>query len=351
MSAIRDAFTRQATACEGLGSPFMGRLMRLCADRLRPGSAVTDRILSWEGEVGPNGASVPLRLAGGLHALKRLGRADLAEVYPPENVADAKLWSAVEAALTKEEAFLLNWLDSPPQTNEVRRSAAIIPALHLLAAQVDLPIHLSEIGCSGGLNLRADRFALHAGSVRYGPEDARVRLRPDWDGPAPRPAAVTVARRDGVDLRPVDPTQDAERLLAYLWADQPDRVALTQAAIEEARAHPAKIEAMDALEWLPGALEPRPGVLHVLYHTIAWQYLSPAAREVGDALIAAAGDRATEAAPLARLSMENDGPAAAVRLQLWPGGTLLDLGRIDYHGRWVVWSMESLPPAAEAPSS
>ena len=37
MNDIRDAFREQARACAGLGSPFMERLMSLCADRLAPG--------------------------------------------------------------------------------------------------------------------------------------------------------------------------------------------------------------------------------------------------------------------------------------------------------------------------
>lgn len=346
MSDIRDAFARQARACDGLGSPFMARLMTHCAERLRAGTKVADRILSWEGEVGPNGASVPLRLAGGLHALKRQGRAGLAEVYPPAEADDDTLWARIEASFGTEEAFLFNWLDSPPQTNEVRRAAVIVPALHMLAERFARPFDLSEIGCSGGLNLRADRFALAIAGKRYGPEEARVRLAPDWTGPAPPVADVTVRCRKGVDLRPVDPARDAERLLAYLWADQPERVALTEAAIAEALAHPAEIVAMDAVDWLPGALKPRPGVLHVLFHTIAWQYLPEEARTKGDALIAEAGAGATEEAPLARLSMENDGPAAALRLQLWPGGSILDLGRADYHGRWVSWNHAGLPDGA-----
>ncbi len=346
MTSVPDAFFHQAKACEGLGSPFMGRLMTLIGDRLQGGAAVADRILSWEGDISPRGASVPLRLAGGLHALKRQGRAGLDAAYPPETPDDDTLWAAVEAALTTEEAFLHDWLDSPPQTNEVRRSSVVIPALHMLAARYDLPMHLSEVGCSGGLNLRADRFALAAGGLRYGPETAGVQLAPDWSGPVPAVRAVRVEHRAGVDLRPVDPAQDAERLLAYLWADQPDRMALTEAAIAEAAAHPAEISAMDALDWLPSALQPKPGVLHVLFHTIAWQYLSEDARKSGEAMIEAAGARATHEAPFARLSMENDGSGAGVCLQLWPGGSMVELGRACFHGRWVKWNHAILPDGA-----
>lgn len=30
-----------------------------------------------------------------------------------------------------------------------------------------------------------------------------------------------------------------------------------------------------------------------------------------------------------------DGPA--LTLTIWPGGTTLPLGRVDFHGRWIDW--------------
>ena len=81
-----------------------------------------------------------------------------------------------------------------------------------------------------------------------------------------------------------------------------------------------------------------------MFHTIAWQYLSPKARARarGEALIAKQGARVGRGAPFARLAMEAAGPHAALSLQLWPGGVMLDLGRIDYHGRWVEWDKADL---------
>ena len=79
--------------------------------------------------------------------------------------------------------------------------------------------------------------------------------------------------------------------------------------------------------------------MHVIYHSIAWQYLSATAQQAGETLISAAGAAATDEAPLARLQMEGDGqtPGAALSLQIWPGGEKHLIGRADYHGRWVAW--------------
>jgi hypothetical protein len=340
MSDIRDAFRGQARACAGLGSPFMARLMTLCADRLAPGSTVADRVLGWEGDFGPLGGVVPLRLAGALHGLVQDGSdPELARAYPPHEVPDDALWTAVEAALVCHEARLLRWLDSAPQTNEVRRSGALLAAAAWVAGRFPLPFVLSELGASAGLNLSFDRFTLDAGVVRIGAVDSPVRLVPEWRGAAPRPHPVRVSDRAGVDLNPLDPhTQgDRLRLLAYLWPDQPERLRLTEAAIAMAGTRPDR---GDAAAWLEARLAaPRPGQVHMVYHTIAWQYFPPHTQARCRAALETAGARATTEAPLAHVGMEADGTngSAALTATLWPSGETRELARVDFHGRWIAW--------------
>ena len=67
---------------------------------------------------------------------------------------------------------------------------------------------------------------------------------------------------------------------------------------------------------------------------------TPFAGEPVGWMIEQAGEKATDEAPLAWLSMENDGSdnvGAALNLRLWPGDHRIDLGRADFHGRWVDW--------------
>lgn len=344
MSArVRAAFRRQGQACAALGSPFMARLMTLCAERLAPGGDVAGRVLDWPGDPSGSADSLPLRFAGALHGLKRAGDAGLVEVYPPNEADDDRLWAAIGAAMERAASFLLDRLDSPPQTNEVRRSAALIPALHFLAARYPLPFRLIELGCSAGLNLRADLFRLDTGAQVYGPHDAEVRLAPAWSGRSPVAGRLEIVERIGIDRAPLDPLKDGDRLISYLWPDQPDRLALTEAAIRVAAHKPARVVEADAVAWLAQNLAPSPGILTLVFHTIAWQYLTPGARAEGDALMSAAGARATEDAPLARVAMEANGDAAALTLQLWPGAVIIPLGRADYHGRWVSWNGARLP--------
>jgi hypothetical protein len=341
--AIHNAFLRQSAACEALGSPFTAGLSRLFADRLRPGNPVADRILQWPGDPSPMADSVPLRIAGSLHALVLEGLdPNLKAAYPPHTVDDETLWSAVEAAMLSHAAFILDRLTSAPQTNEVRRSGALLPGFLLIGEMSGKPLVLSEVGASAGLNLQWDRYRCDLGGDAHGPTDSPVLIAPEWRGnPAPA-GSVTVAARAGCDLNPVHATDPMHRLrmLSYIWADQADRLQRTAAALDLAVRHNLEVEKADAIEWLTHRLaEPHPGNVHVVYHTIAWQYLPQTLRDKGEALLAEAGSRATSHAPLARLSLEADenNYGASLILQIWPAGEKKEIGRGDFHGRWVDW--------------
>lgn len=268
---IRDAFAAQGVICKSLGSPFMGRLMPLIGERLSRGTPVADRILDWPGDVTAAGDSVPLRLAGALHALKIEGRA-LQDVYPPVEASDDDLWAAIEAALEDHRAHIMYWLDSAPQTNEVRRAACILPALAEVAKLYDQPLELLEVGASAGLNLCSDQFRLVLPGGSIGPEHSPVQITTDWTGPLPATKLPDIVARKGNDLNPLDPSnsQDRLRLLAYLWPDQPERLARTEAAIEIAASTPTLVEAGDAGDWIETELaELAPDRVRVLYHTVA----------------------------------------------------------------------------------
>lgn len=330
---VRDHFLSQAASCRSLGSAFTAELLTLCAERLRPGRPVTDRLFGWGDVPRMYLDAVALRLAGGLHALVLSGTDPaLAAVYPPHDAQQEKLWQAVDAAIDAHADHLLHWLDSPPQTNEVRRCAALVAAACEIASGCpDRPMRLSELGASAGLNLFWDSYTLCLpDGTRRGPDNAAVALSPDWTGPLPAATLPAITDRRGVDLNPLNPDNADHRLrlLSYIWADQTDRANRTTAALDLAR---PVVDAGDAGGWLSARLADGFDGIDLIYHTIAWQYFPEETR---------AACRATPESPVAwlRVEADEDSPGAGILLTLWPQGMTHRLGRMDFHGRWVQWT-------------
>ncbi len=319
----------------------MQRLMTLLADNWPEDSNLAKCFADWEGDIGSSGASLPLRLAGGLHAIVLLGKdALLTAAYPPNDVNDHILIDAVLAAIRRHDSFLCIWLENAPQTNEVRRSGVLIAAAHWLDDRFDMPISVSELGASAGLNLHFDKFSMQIGDKRWGPVNAPVNLAPEWRGKLPPQSAPRIIERRGVDLNPLNPKLPADelRLISYIWPDQLDRIIRTRAAMALPS---APVDKDDAIDWLGKRLaKPYPNSLHLMYHTIAWQYFPTDRQMIGKNLIEAAGSLATNAAPLAWLSMETDEVknGAAITIRIWPGDIEVALGRAGFHGQWVEWN-------------
>jgi hypothetical protein len=213
---VRASFIRQAAHCDSMGSPLTARVLRMLAAEMLPGP-VADRVLGWPGDSTSQGDAVALRLAAGLHALVLSGAdAGLAAAYATPDAPDTDLRAALKQAFTNHADHLLHWLHSPPQTNEVRRSAVLIAAGHWLADRFGLPMVLSELGASAGLNLLWDRYVLDLPGASLGPPEAPVRLAPDWTGALPPAHPPQIAARAGVDLNPLDPGTDRLRILSYI---------------------------------------------------------------------------------------------------------------------------------------
>ncbi|MGB8814173.1 MAG: DUF2332 family protein, partial [Paracoccaceae bacterium] len=317
------------------------------AANLAAGTAVTDRVLGWQGDPSSNGDALALRLAGGLHALVLQQKdAALQAFYAnPDAMSDAKAAVVLCHTLGRHPAHLLAWLDRAPQTNEVRRSAVLIAVAHWLTARFGVPLVLSELGASAGLNLIWDRYALNLDGQIYGPGDPALSLAPEWRGPLPPVALPKIAARAGVDLNPLHPVTDRLSLMSYTWADQQDRLDRLALALTAAATNPPAVARADAIDWLETRLAlPHPGSLHLVYHTVAWQYFPAASQARGRELLAQAGAKGTSNSRLAHLSMEADAVpgSAALTLTLWPGGQIITLGRADFHGRSIDWQA---PPA------
>lgn len=335
-SRVLAAFRDQARACRDLGSPFTAGLCECLADALADSdSDVTHAVCGWPGDPTPSADSVPLRLVGALHALVLQGTDPrLDRMYRTRQIEPA----TVLAAISRHGTFILDWLASPPQTNEVARSAAIIAAARFLFQQTGLPIHALELGASAGLNLNFAHYGLLGD-----PPGARLQLMPEWRGELPE-AAFRVSAARGVDLKPVDPIRDRLRLMAYCWADQDARLERLGRALDIAETSPPRLEAADAGEWLQHRLAHMPpGETTLVYHTIAAQYFPATTRHACEMAMARAGAQASPDRALAHFAMEQDGlgAGAGLTLRLWDGGLReWRLGRADFHGRWIDWAPE-----------
>ncbi|OUS04308.1 hypothetical protein A9Q96_15280 [Rhodobacterales bacterium 52_120_T64] len=342
MIRLADAFNLQADACENLGSPFNAMLLRQVALNMGDDHPVGAHLYGWPSYDTFRSGAVALRLAGAMHSVVLLEMDEgLAAVYPPNQVDADTLWRAVEQAMQAHSDHIIGWMESPPQTNEIRRSNALIPGFHLIAKETGLPLVMSEIGASTGLNLNWDLFAMEIDGQVWGDTDAKVCLTPEWRGPLPPLTDITVLGREGCDIKPLNPNlaDDRLRLFSYIWPDQTQRIENTKRAIELACATGRTVLQEDALSFLARRLEPVKGAARVIYHSIMWQYLSDEDQGKGQAMIFAAGAEATPDTPLAWLRAEPDAQkgSAAITLNLWPNGETRDLGRMDFHGRWIEW--------------
>lgn len=149
--------------------------------------------------------------------------------------------------------------------------------------------------------------------------------------------------RAACDQAPLDVNDDdtALRLQAYVWADQPARLARLRGAIAIARSTPATVEAADAGAWTESRLAPSEGRATVLFHSVMWQYMPRETQKTVSEAIHTAASAATAAAPFAWLRMEPDpsqeGFPMAVRLTIWPDGQNYHLANVHPHGAWVEW--------------
>jgi hypothetical protein len=300
-----DSHRMQAGWCAKLGSPLYASLLERIAQDLEASGKLWIALEPYLAE--PRRSLLHLRFLSALHRQALAGQhPELARCYPScGGTADPEqAWKAIECGPLPEKI--------PPtvQTNEVGRSGALRPGFLEIARRTKLPLRLLEIGCSAGLNLRQ-----------------------------PLPDPIVVKERRGCDLWPIEPDDQGRlTLLSYVWPDQTERFQELDRAIAMARDVPATLDQADAVDWTEQQLaRPVAGVATVLFHSIMLMYLSDDSRARFEKILNAAGERATDEAPLAWLAMEPDAsvPEAAVDLTFWPGGERVRIATAGFHGRNV----------------
>jgi hypothetical protein len=337
---FRQAMEYQAQFGDTNAAPITARVCRALAEAIDDSSETGRRVLGWTGDYIAD--AVPLRLVAPFHFLFRQGNcAALVALFKGEEGDDV---TAIRSAIADHDAEISPWLDGPPQTNEAARSATFMAALLTLADRFGHEFELLEIGSSAGLNLLIDRYRYDLGGVVVGPADSTVVIIPEWKGPPPPQAPVKITSIRGVDIAPIDVRDPAaaERLTAYVWVDQKERFARTEAAITLIRADYPMLEKGDAADFVELRLrEPQAAnTTRVLMHSIVWQYLPPETQQRITTAMEAAGTAATVDRPLAWIAFEADRELKqhAVRLRIWPGNVDVVIAIAHPHASWIIWS-------------
>jgi hypothetical protein len=335
----------QGQVCAGLGSPMYGDVLDRMAADVEAGGGFAVILSGHEND--PGRLATPLRLLGGLHRLVLDGRAPtLRRWYPSTGGhwnAEAA-WPNIGLAAAEHADQLRAALDQPPQTNEVGRSAALIGGLLILARRFGFPIRLFEIGCSAGLNLRADHYRYRYPGGQWGPTDSPVTIEDAWRGRVPPVDVLRIVERRGYDIAPLDATsREGElTLLSYVWPDMTARLDRLRGAINIARRVAAPVHRRNAADAVAD-LRVAEGKLTVLWHSITWQYLSEAEETAVRAGIDALAAQARPGSPFVHLMLEPHRRAPhspvefVVRARSWPAADDVLLAECSPHGPPVTW--------------
>lgn len=347
---LPEHFEEQAGWCDVLGSPFTAALLRAMNTDLENGGVIHELVGDWAGN--PRADALGLRLAGALHYVVLSGMSpELANLYPRGETDWTMdlVWPAAQDFFSQNEAWVRDFIQSPPQTNETRRSFMLLAGLKAIAKRFSKPIHFLELGASAGLNQNFDAFYYDAGHWQWGDPASPMKVTTNWNGQMPDLSApLVIHERKACDRNPLDLSDPETRLRvkSYIWADQPERLSRFDAAADIAIARHTRVEKADAADWLTRELADRPdGMTTVVFHSVFFQYPPIETRKHLTNMIEQAGASASETSPLVWLRYEPESlwqretkfHAANMTcdLRIWPGNEHLILARSDGHVRDV----------------
>ena len=342
---LLEAFDNQVAWCRQ-PAPFSARVLQRTRQWLERDALALAALAAVDPD--PLAAAVPLRWLAGLHHLALRGLQPWAALWPPgtEPVNDETLDAAIAQAWRLHNEALRAALAGPPQTNEVQRSAALLPGLLHVAEQTGLPLALIEIGASAGLNLWCDHYRHEHGAWSWGDPAAALTLRSQWHGAVPPQVPLQIVRRAACDRQPIDLRQPGEglRLASFVWADQHERLERLRGAQQIVLSCMAQqgvaVQAAVAAAFVRQQLQRRqPGQATVLMHSVVWQYIASNEQADISAQMAAAGEGADATSPLAWLRLEPATPQQRpqLRCRIWPHGADLLLADCHPHGARIDW--------------
>ena len=157
---LAEAFRRQAGYCDALGSPLWAHMMRHAARDIDDGGPVGRLLADWEGDLklGRLGAALLRR-----RPLPRLvGHGAGAGRSPSVHRRQARRRSLAGSrrCIEANVPLLKRAIASPPQTNEVARSAVLLGGFLRIARRTGMPLRLREVGVQRGPQSRLGPLCL-----------------------------------------------------------------------------------------------------------------------------------------------------------------------------------------------
>lgn len=232
------------------------------------------------------------------------------------------------------------------QTNEVQRSAVLMPAFQLIARATEKPLALIEIGTSAGLNLLWDKFGYDYGVGEViGDLNSEVRIRCELRAALAfnlNPELPATCFRVGIDLNPLDTNNEEDRLWlkALIWPEHIERMHLLEAAMNIARRNPPRLVRGDALEILPNALSQSPmDSIPCVVSTFTLNQFSSESREKLELLLTQEAKRRELHFVYIEYVTYSPGIHPELHAVLRTGDKRQDrlLGKCEPHGEWLEW--------------
>jgi hypothetical protein len=258
--------------------------------------------------------------------LSRHYRSIVDDPAPPEGVGP-KFRSFV---LAHEEEIVEMGNTRYTQTNECRRCVALLPMVTMAQFRA---FHLIDIGTSAGLNLGLDLYGYRYDDQEWHP-GAEPLLETESRGVPPGLVEIEVMSRTGLDLNPLDPTDESARrwLDALIWPEMVERRQRLRSALDMVASLDIDMIAGDALETLPTALDRLPdGEPAVVMSSFILNQFARAQRERLDSIVTGA----RSARRVHRVSMEILGKDDWAQLVVDDGNGAVTVGQAHPHGEWI----------------
>lgn len=346
---LADTFERFATQQAAGKSPLYATLSRTVAR--------TPELLALAAGTQP-GQPAPNMLLGAIHHILRCGVQDpLATYFTGHEPLDEGHARDLLVDFCRRHAGQITQIISTRsvQTNEINRSAVLLPAFATLQQQLDdRPILIVDVGASAGLNLLWNRFTYnYSGHQLCLPaSDPATVLSCEIKGATP-PLSLDVTRfvaPVGIELNPVDVTdpEATEWLVSLTWPEQTARMRTLNSALTLAAQNPPTILAGRAEDHLANVVAETPPGQHLCF-VFSWSIYQIFGSPRGRERLAGTLTELSEIRPLHEISIGHFGhDTPRMIMASYDGGVSRSdvMAHCDVYGTWLDW--KALPPCRPA---